>query len=75
MKTLFLVLWFASGMKITEGATPDDCKHAFAEASYVLAIDGYLADEHGDPIVRIDCGEKSNVLMLPASDMPCEVGA
>lgn len=75
MKTTFLVLWFASGMTITEGVTETECKHALAQARYVLEIDGYLADEHGAAIVRIDCGDQSTVLMLPVSDMPCEVNS
>lgn len=73
MKTTFLILWFASGMRIVEPVTDLECRHAHAQAAYVLAIDGYLANEDGDAIVRIDCGDQSTVLMLPASDMPCEV--
>lgn len=73
MKTLFLIIWLASGTRHVEPITELECTSAIEQSRAVLTLGGTLADEEGTLVVRIACGDADIVLALPTSDMPCEV--
>jgi len=75
LKTLFLVVWLATGEREIQPVTERECREVIAavDAARTLGLEGRIED--GTLVVRISCGEDDLVLALPESDGDCEWSA
>jgi hypothetical protein len=67
-----LTLFLISGLVITEPISRDDCRELLSIARYVDATGNQLSRDEGT-IAALKCGEEAVVMMLPASDGPCQI--
>ena len=72
MKTLFLVIWLATGERHVEPVTEAECSKTIATVQALRMLEMEASTQDGTPVVRIGCGEADVVLALPTSDLPCE---
>lgn len=72
LKTLFLIIWLASGERHIEPVTDHECSEAMIALDAVRTLGLGAATEDGTHVVMAACGESAVVLALPTSDMPCE---
>lgn len=74
MKTLFLIIWLATGERHVEAVTEAECSKTIATVQALRTLEMEASTEDGTRLVRIGCGDADVVLALPSSDMPCEWG-
>ena len=67
-----LTLFLISGLVITEPISHDDCRDLIGIARYVDATGNQLSRDEGT-IAALKCGGQSVVMLLPASDGPCQI--
>lgn len=72
MKTLFLVIWLATGERHVEPVTEAECSKTIATVQALRTLEMEASTQDGTPVVRIGCGDTDVVLALPTSDQPCD---
>ena len=71
MKTLFLVIWLATGERHVEAVTEAECSKTIATVQALRTLEMEASTEDGTPVARLGCGDADVVLALPSSEMPC----
>jgi hypothetical protein len=67
-----LTLFLVSGLVITEPISHDDCRDLIGIARFVDATGNQLSRDEGT-IAALKCDGEAVVMMLPASDGPCDL--